>query len=151
MEAYKTPVSDVEVTADGEFRPVRAVIYGLLITVVLGVLVSMIEGIVFVVLSGGVVASDAALAAALAASLPFLLTDLVLSLILLYVAGMVVRKYAVNQEIKFGLIVCGITLAVFVPIFISSDGHEIYPLWYNIISFLSIPVALMAGAKPRKS
>jgi len=87
----------------------------------------------------------------MASSVPFLLVDFFVTVILLYVAGRIVRKYAVNQEIKYGLIVCGLTFVVLVPLFISSNGHELYPLWYNVISFAVIPLALMAGVRPRKS
>ena len=151
MEAYKTPVSDVEVSAVGEFRPARAVIYGLLVTIVLGGIVSLILGAVFAVVEAESFTTEAEMAAALAGNAPFLLADIVLTVIILYIAGVVVRKYAVGHEIKYALIVCGITLLVFFPMFVISEGIEIYPFWYNAISFMAIPIVLIIAAKPRKS
>lgn len=82
------------------------------------------------------ISSEEGAVTALANSIPFLVIGLVLSIIILYAAGIVVRRCAVNDEMKLGVIVYANTVAVYVPLYVGSDGYSDYPP-FGIAQFLS--------------
>ena len=150
MDVYKSPESDVEIESNSDFKPIRAIIYGLLVSIVLVMFVSIIESIVFAIALGADLTSEAAVTAALSNSSLYLTVDLVIMALILFFAGRVVRKYTPRKEILFGLVLTFITLGVYILLVISAETYLKYPIWYNVFSVVVIFSAISYGAKPRK-
>lgn len=148
MDAYKTPESDVELNPGRDFKPIKAIILGLLVSVVLSFVVSIIEGVIAGIILRVDLFSEHDLDAALSQNTTFLLTDVLITALLLFFAGRVVRKYTPRKEILFGFILSCLTFAVFLPIALSSNTFTTYPLWYNAASLLVIFVGVYLGARP---
>lgn len=150
MDVYKSPDSDVDMNSGNKFKPVKAILLGLLISVILVMIVSVIESIVFAIALGADLTNESSLNEVLTNSKLFLVTDLVLTALILFFAGVVVRKYTPNKEVLFGLILSSLTLAIYLPLALSSNTFSDYPLWYNILTLIIIYAAVFMGAKPRR-
>jgi hypothetical protein len=153
MNNYKTPDSNLDVEQTRTCKPIKAVVYGLLVSVGVLMTASNIEAIVFLLLNREAISSlgsENEIKNFLASSNIFLTMDLLISMAILYWAGTIIRKQAYNKEIKYGLIVSCITSAVMLAIYFIDNAYEIYPIWYSTLAFLSVFVVIFYGAKPRK-
>ena len=148
-EIFSSPVSTEEKSKEDKYSPVKAIVYGLLVSVVLTSLVSMIESIIFAVLTEVELGSESKSADALANSITFLSINVVLYSLIMYYAGTVVKKYALSKEAIFGAIVSLITFIIYILLFIGSNSFTEFPVWYNVAVFLAIVVALNYGAKSK--
>ncbi|MGD8885841.1 MAG: hypothetical protein PVF34_09465 [Gammaproteobacteria bacterium] len=146
MDPYKTPDAALETDSDNPHQPVRAVIYGLCISIILVTLASIVEGIGFGIALGVDLSDQAGFKAMLATSTAFMVTDILVSSVLFYWAGRVVGKRVPGKELKYGIIVTLLTLAIFLPLIIDSDTFDHYPLWYNLVSIIVFLVVIPLGA-----
>jgi len=149
LDAYKTPEADLTTVDKQAFKPVKAILYGLCVSIILASIVAIIEGILFGLALGVDFTNEGALELALNNSTAFLIGDTILSALVLYFAGRVVGKYAPGKETKYGVILTIITLTIYLPILIATDSFSIYPIWYNSISIVVIVFAIYLGAKSR--
>ena len=149
MDAYKTPASDLEEGQQRAIKPVKAIVYGLLISIVLTSIASMLEGIIFGIALGVNLQDEAQFTSVLANNLGFLLFDLIMTFALLYYAGTRARKYAPSKEVFYGVVLAVITFAIYLLIFVLSDSFSLYPLWYNLLSLIVVFTAILYGAKPK--
>ena len=144
MDAYKPPQADLEEDEAPDFKPIRALVYGLLVAIVATLVASMIEGFIFAFFHAGL--NEEQLYRAFAESYSFLITDTLLTVSILYLAGVVVKTYAARRAILFAGIVSAITLAVMVPLILLSSNKSQFPLWYNITISSAIVWAILLGA-----
>ena len=70
-EIFRPPISTSDTIKKGKYSPVKAILYGLLISVVLASLVSMIESIIFSILTKAELGSESQSVTALANSVIF--------------------------------------------------------------------------------
>ena len=144
---FRPPVTTVNTVKEGDYSPVKAILYGLLISVVLASLVSMIESIIFSILTEAELGIESQSVTALANSVTFLTINVAVYSLIMYYAGTVVKKFTPSQEAKFGAIVSTMTFVIYFFLFIGSDSFSEFPAWYNVAVFTSIIVALNYGAK----
>ena len=149
MDAYKTPEADLATSKAPVFKPVKAILYGLSVSIILAFIVGIIESVLFGIVMGVDMADEGAFSSALASSTAFLAGDTILSALVLYFAGKVVAKHVPGKEIKYGMILTILTLAIYLPIFVATDSYSIYPIWYNLIAFVVIVLAIYLGAISR--
>lgn len=144
---FKSPGAIVDKVKEGRYSPVKAILYGLLISVVLASLISMVESIIFSIVTEAEPGSESGSAAALANSVTFLTINVAVYSLIMYYAGTVVKKYTPSHGAKFGAIVSTLTFVIYVFLFIGSNSFSEFPDWYNIAVFTSIIVALNYGSK----
>jgi hypothetical protein len=150
MDAYKTPQADVDVVVGRAYQPVKALVLGLLVSVVLALVVSIIETIAVAIAFGLDLTKESELMALVSRNITFMLFDLLVTALIMFFAGSVVGRYTPGKEVKFGLILSVLTLAVFVPMSLISNSYAQYPLWYHAVSVASIFIAIYLGARPRR-
>ena len=146
MDPYKTPTADLTTETQKPYKPVKAVLYGLSISIIITAIVSMVEGIGFGIALGVNFDDQDAFESALANSTAFMVTDVFVSTIVFYFAGRVVGKYVPGKELKYGIIVTVVTLAVYLPLLIDSDAFSSYPVWYNLLGLVVLLVVIPFGA-----
>lgn len=151
MEAYKPPESNVDIKTGRPFKPVMAILLGLLVSVVLATIVSTIEVFVAAMIAGISLLDDKALLALTEKNTTFQLVDTIISLLVFYFAGRIVRKYTPHKEILYGSILSVITFAILLYMTIATNAFSTSPTWYNIASFIAIFAGIFLGAKPRKT
>ena len=153
MSIYKTPEADVELVVEKKLQPFKAIIYGLLVSVVLIVIASGIQGVAFTLINfEDVMAFESPEDAKnyFTGNLSFLIIDIVVSFFILYFAGTRVRKYAQGQEIKYALVLSVLTFLIHLTFFIYKNSISDYPLWYNASLLLIIFIGIFCGARPEK-
>lgn len=150
MDIYKTPEADVEIETGRKFKPIKAIILGLLVSVVLSTIVSMVEVIVGAMIFGVNLHNQESINAMLNTNTKFQIIDTAITLLVMFFAGSVVGKYAVGKEILFGLIVASITFGIALYIAIHSGGLSTGPEWYNVTSFLIIFIGIYFGSRRGK-
>ncbi|MBK8188401.1 MAG: hypothetical protein IPK77_14740 [Cellvibrio sp.] len=151
MDIYKTPDANTQ-KPQRQLKPINAIAYGLLVSIVLTLIVSFVEGIVFGIIIAITQGVEYITEDFMARNAVFLFIDLLVTSACLFYAGKITGRYAPQQELKFGLIVAGITLVIYWLIysFLGSDKVN-YPIWYEIASFAVIFIAILLGAKSVKS
>jgi len=151
MDAYKTPDSNSQPPSDErQLKPINAVFYGLLISIVMTIIVSIVEGIVLGIAVATTQGVERLKEDFIANNSVFLLIDIIVTFACLFYAGKVTGRFAPRQEIKFGLIVSVITFIVYFIIYSSADSTTTYPSWYNITSFMIIFIAILMGSYSTK-
>jgi hypothetical protein len=150
MNIYKTPDSNSEKPETPELKPINAICYGLLISVVLTIIVSMVEVMVFAAIIAATQGVENISADFFAENSLFLTIDLIVTFGCLFYAGKITGKYAFGQELKFGLIVAVLTFLIYVLIYFSIESTANYPIWYDLITFINIFVGILWGAKSAK-
>lgn len=149
MDAYKPPDSKLIRSGDIEIKPLKAILIGLIFTVILAIMLSSVI-MVITALSLGIPITNEGLEKQLAQAPLFLLLDVVVSLLFLYLSGFVAAKYVPTQETKYGLILGIITIILYIAFFMQADAFEQYPQWYILISLSGIMPAIYLGAKKRR-
>jgi len=148
MDIYKPPTPDNN-RPERQLKPINAICYGLLISIVLTTIVSIVEALIFGIIVATTEGVEKLSADFIAHNPVFLFIDLIVTFACLFYAGKVTGKYAFGQELKFGLIVAVMTITIYILIYSTMDSST-YPIWYNIASFASVFVAILAGAKSMK-
>ena len=146
MDAYKTPAADLNASIK-IFSPVKAIVYGLCISIILASIASIIESIAFGFALGLDFTDESAFESALADSIVFMTFDIAMSALICFFAGKTVGKRVQGQEAKYGAIVSLLTISIYLPLFIISDAFTIWPIWYNFFSFAVVLSAIYFGAK----
>lgn len=146
MDAYKTPASNLYIENERPYKPVAGILIGLCFSVLLMHLSSTIIAIIFGALSGEAITEEN-FSSMLAGSNLYLLADTVVSAVVLFFAGRAIGKRTKGKEIKFAIILALITLSIYLPIYIFSNAFIEYPVWYNLIAFISTVVIVPFGAK----
>jgi len=157
VDFYQPPKSDVKVPTTLVFKPVKGIVLGILIGVGVLLLASYIEIVISVTLLsiGNLSQSGDAdpyqALASLAKNRVFLITDIVLSGLILFWAGRVQATYAPGKEIKFGLLLAVIVFCVLTVLSLAQpENLDTYPQWYTIVS-MSLPFpAIQFGAYSRR-
>ncbi len=152
MDAYKTPESNLELPPQRLFKPVKALVYGLLVSVGLLLVVSALELFAFAMMNREHIANLAnenEIHAFFSKNSVFLVVDMCVSFAVLYFSGTIIRKYAVGYEFKFGVILSLLTLCVHLLFFSMNDASDSYPFWYNAAGLMSIFVAILLGARAK--
>ena len=146
MDAYKPPEAELFDESNRPFKPIKGILIGLAYTVIFTTLVSIAWSILFAVMAG-IDFAAADFESMLSRSPGFMVPDLILSSIVVYLGGRAVGKRVPTKELKFGFIVALITIAILIPVFVMAEAIQAYPVWYNILSFLIMIVAIPYGAK----
>ena len=150
MNEYKTPESDLIVDENRIYSPIKAVVYGLCVSIILVNIVSLIEVIIFGAITGLDFSDENTVEAALSNSSIFMVSDIVVSALVLFFAGIVIGKHVPGKESKFGIIVSIITVVIYFPLFFVSDAFVIWPFWYNFFGMLAVS-AIYFGAKSKSN
>jgi hypothetical protein len=150
MNIYKTPDSSNQEPENRQCKPINAICYGLLISIVLTMIVSIIEVMIFAIIIAVTQGSENISADFMTGNSLFLIIDLIVTFGCLFYAGKITGKYAFGQELKFGLIVALLTLLIYVLIYFTIDSTENYPVWYDLMTYINIFVAILWGAKSVK-
>ena len=153
MSIYKTPDANVELVAEKEPQPLKAIIYGLLVSVVLIIVAGGIQGLIFTLINFEDVMKFESPEDAknyFTGNLYFLITDIVVSFAILYFAGTRVKKFASGQETKYALVLSFLTFLIHLTFFIYKNSFSDYPLWYNALLLLIIFIGIFCGARPEK-
>lgn len=151
MDPYQTPHADLSNPAQRPFRPVKAVVYGLCIAILGVMFASVIVTIAFGVEQGVDFSDVDAVETVLANSTGFMITDLIVSASLFYLAGRVVGRQVPGRELTYGIIVTLIASGIYLSLLIDAETFSRYPAWYNFFSvlffFLVLPIAARSVAK----
>lgn len=146
MQEYEPPQSDLSVSNGGKFKPVKAIILGLLMVIVVSNIASVLLFVGFGLIEGIDLTDDAAITR-LSRHNVFLAIDFVASVIIFYVSGQIVASNTRGKEYKFAILLALITLGIYLPVFIVSDALESYSFLYNLLVLISIPAAILFGAR----
>lgn len=151
MHAYKTPSANLNTPHPVPFKPVKAIVIGMLYTIVLMLFVSSILLVAFIFVLGLNNADPTVYETVIPKSTSYLITDILFSFAILYLAGRMACKHTPNQEIKYGFILSVLTLIIYIPFSYSGDTISHYPLWYILVSLANVFIAIYLGAKSRLS
>lgn len=146
MNNYIPPTAQVT-SADLPFKPVRAILYALLIAVIGVFVFSIIIGIGFGLANGVDLTNEEAFRNATMSSLGFMVVDILGSFAIFMLAGRVIAKYTPTKRILISILVAIIVIAIFGLTFFTSASMDSYPIWYNVISVLALFVGIPLGAK----
>ncbi len=147
MDAYKTPDSNVNTSYKRPFKPIKAVLLGLSISIILLIIVSVVFAVLFSISVGVDFNEVDAFEKLVTTHTPYLILDLLLSAVLYYFSGIVVGKNTPEKEYKYAIIVSIVTLTFFIIINVISDTGSQMPLWSEILNYLIVPVAILSGAR----
>lgn len=146
MNNYEAPVSNVDLPVL-EFKPIRGVIYALLIAIVGVSIFSLVGSIVAIALSGVSFMDEAAVDAALSQNTLFMVVDAIGSVFLFILAGRVLAIHVPGREMLFSIMVTGIVLAVYgVTFFYAEGAFSAFPVWYNVASIACVIFGISIGA-----
>ena len=121
---------------NGSFSPFKATLYALVVALAFRPVATMITGTV-VVGSNGIDLNDPlAINSALATSQVFLVANLVLTAILIVLAGKLVKRYAAPIHLRVVLWVGAVTVGVSAYAFYVAGTFTVYPLWYTACLFI---------------
>lgn len=146
MDPYQTPDANLATTEQRPFQPVKAVLLGLCVSVIVAGLASMIEGVIFGVVMGANLMDQTNFETILVNSTGYLLTDVLMSALIFFWAGRVVGKRVPGKELIFGIVVTVLTLAIFTPLSIGVFTSQLYPIWYKGVSIVVVVGAIPLGA-----
>jgi len=149
MDVYQTPNSHLTIDNKRPFKPVKAVLYGLSISLFLTTLVSTIFVVALGIISGADMSNENSVNALFASNPLFMFIDLALCGWILYFAGSVVGKHTRGKEIKYAIIISVLLLIIITLLFVLTEYFSTYPMWYNLSSFIIIPVGIYFGAKSK--
>jgi magnesium-transporting ATPase (P-type) len=152
MDAYKTPNSNLEPQPERPFRPIKALVYGLLISVGVLLVVSAIEMFIVALLNHELLSTlqnEDEINQFFAQNTLFLAVDLVISFVILYLAGTMIGRYATGYEWKFAVILALLTLCIHLIFYNLNENDDVFPMWYSLAGFASIFVAILWGAKAK--
>jgi len=124
-------------------KPIKTIIVG----VVLSLLITMISGMPLMGMFADAASPD--FEAVLASNNIYLLVSIVASFLSLVVASFIATKYAPNAEIKFGVIIGLLMIAINLPTWLASGTFSTYPIWYAVLSFAMPVPASYLGAMIR--
>jgi hypothetical protein len=123
-----------------EVKPMKAVIVG----VILSFLIVMISGLSLMFMFADVASPD--FEAVLASNNTYLLVSIVASFLSLVIASFIATKYAPYAEVKFGVIIGLLMIAINLPTWVMSGTFSIYPVWYAVLSFaMPVPAAYLGS------
>jgi len=149
MDAYKTPSANLEVNVGLPFQPIKGLLFGLLYAIGLMFLISSMVLLGFVLLLGLDLTDPKLFESDLNNRTSYLITDLIVSFVILFFAGRATGKYTPHKEIKYGVVLALLTCLIYVPLSFFGDEYSDYPIWYNALSVLSVFIAIYFGAKSR--
>ncbi len=145
MDIYNTPESNLDNNEKLLIKPVRAIIYGLLIAVVLTQIVSGLEVVILGVMTNIDFNNEKEFQSIFVNNPLFLYIDLFVSAVVLYLAGIVVSKHTPTKEIKYLSIVAILTFIYYSYALYASGSFDLYPVYYNIATIIIIPAAIIMG------
>jgi multidrug transporter EmrE-like cation transporter len=153
LDAYKTPESDVDTSTEPTVKPVRSILYGVLISIVIWGFISVLWVVIFGAINGINVTHETEVIEAVSKNILYLVIDLILFAFVLFFAGKITAKYAPKKELKYGIILSLIMLAFYFYAFIvannAAEANTGYPVWYKTTALILSVVAIMCGAKSR--
>ena len=145
MDIYEAPKSDLTQLEALKIKPIKAILIGLLISIVLTQIVSAIEVIIFGLQTNLDFSNEKEYQLLFVNNPLFLYIDLFLSAIVLFFSGVVVSKYTPTKEIKYISIVTILTFSFYLYSFYASNSFETYPLWFNVTALIVIPASILFG------
>ena len=151
MHVYKTPESGLEINEEVQFKPVKAIVFSLSISIILLTILSNFFAIVFAIVLGVDFSIENEFDNVLNSSFIYLLIDLVISSIVLYFVGTIINNYVSGKETIYIVIVSVITIIYYEYLFDSSGYIVPYPLWYDLSSSAIVPIFIYVGSKYKKT
>ncbi len=147
MEAYKSPKSELHTQENNAFSPAKAIIWGLLISIIFTNVISVIESIAFAAALGADFSDESSFESTLVNSNLFLIVDVLVSTVILFIAGRSVGKRVPGKEGKYGAIVSIIAFSIYLALFSIGKSFSTWPIWYSFLSLFLIPLSIYLGAK----
>lgn len=144
MDVYKSPKADVSDNKK-EFAPVKAVLLGLLVAIIVSSVASFIEVIIYVLFLDLDI-TQANLEAELSNNIFFLVTDTLITGLIFFWAGRIVGNRTAGKELLYGLVVASLSFIIMLPLFITSNAFSVWPLWYNLSAFILLFIGTMVGS-----
>lgn len=145
MKNYTAPSSEME-SREIENRPVRAIIYGLLISIIGVGIFSMVITVGFIILNQVDPTNQEAIRSVVSSSPIFMVLDLIGSLLILVVAGKVVAKYAPVKTMMFSIMVTAVVVLVYGSSMVMNQSFSAYPIWYSFAIGISMLLGIPLGA-----
>lgn len=145
MDAYETPSAEFTDDNNRPFKPVKGIFVGLAYTIVLATIVS----VVLLLALGTVLGFDLtspALEIDMANSPIYLISDLIVTAIILFLGGRATGKRTPGSELKFGLILAAITIVIYLLLMISTDSFDTYPIFYTLATFAITAAVIPYGS-----
>ncbi len=146
MDVYKTPGSKLIDENNRPYRPVKGVLVGLGYTILLTTIVGMIWLFAFGAISGFDLASPN-LESEMAGSTLYMISDTIVSAIVLFFGGRAVGKRTPGKEFRFGVILAIITAIIYLLLMVATESLETFPLIYILITFVITAIAIPYGAR----
>ena len=146
MDAYKTPESELINDNNRPYKPIKGVLIGLIYTIVLATIISMIWLFAFGAILGFDLTSPN-LESEMANSTPYMISDAIVSAILLFLGGRAVGKRTPGKELKFGVILAIITAIIYLILMIATESLKTFPLIYILMTFVITAIVVPYGSK----
>ena len=146
MDVYKTPGSELIDENNRPFKPVKGILVSLSYTILLATIVS----IIWLLASGTLLGFDLTspnLESEMANSDIYMISDTIVSAIVLFLGGRAVGKRTPGKELKFGVILAIITAIIYLILMIATESFKTYPLIYHLILFVITAIAVPYGSK----
>ncbi len=146
MDVYKTPGSELIEENNRPYKPVKGILVGLSYTILLATIISMIWLFAFGALLGFDLTSPN-LETEMANSTLYMISDTIVSTIILFLGGRAIGKRTPGKELKFGVILAVITAIIYLILMIATESLKTFPLIYILITFVITAIAVPYGSK----
>lgn len=146
MDVYKTPVAELIDDNNRPYKPVKGILIGLSYTLILASIVSMtwLVACAFVL---GFDLTSPTIETELAGNRFYMLSDTLVSALVLFFGGRAIGKQTPGKELKFGFILAFITIVLFLLLMLVTDSFKIYPLYYILLTLVTTAVVIPYGSK----
>jgi len=146
MDIYRTPQSELVSGTIRPYAPYKGLLIGLLHTIFLVTLVSYVWLFLFGAINGldisapnfGVNVKNNPI---------YLATDVMVTVVVLYFAGRGIGFRTPGEELKFGVILGVLTVAIYLSLILTTGGLFKHSLFYNLAYLASPLLAIPLGAK----
>ncbi len=146
MDVYKTPDSELIDGNNRPYKPVKGVLVGLGYTVILATIISMILLFALAAILGFDLTSPN-LETEMANSAIYMISDTIVSTIVLFFGGRATGKRVPGKELKFGLILSTITIIIYLLLMIATESFKTFPLIYILSTFVITAIVVPYGSK----
>ncbi len=127
-------------------KPVKGILVGLGYTILLATIIGMIWLFAFGTILGFDLTSPN-LESEMAGSTLYMISDTIVSAIVLFLGGRAAGKRTPGKELRFGVILASITAIIYLILIIATGSLETFPLIYVLMAFVVTAIAVPYGAK----
>lgn len=149
MDAYKSPESEIE-DKTKKHQPIKGLIKSSLVATI----ILMLAGLAFMVLTALIFGVDLedqdGPDSFMNTNITYMVLSLILSVVVLYQSGRLLGNHLFINFNEWAAGLVTVCMVVFYGPYLIWDMQLYSPVWYQVASFLSVPICIFLGVKSRE-